>query len=47
MVVSELRRLEARYRTTLNLALEKVTAGSPREEQNEKLTELVRLLWSA
>jgi hypothetical protein len=45
VVMSELRKLEARYRTTLNLALEKAIAGAPREEQNGKLIELIQLLW--
>jgi hypothetical protein len=46
VVMSELRQLEARYRTTLNLALEKAMAGAPQEEQNRKLIELIQLLWA-
>jgi hypothetical protein len=42
-----LRKLEVRYRNTVNLALEKADAGAPREEQDELLTRLVRLLWTA
>jgi hypothetical protein len=45
VVMSELRKLEARYRTTLNLALEKAIAGAPQEEQNRKFVELIQLLW--
>ena len=47
VILSELRKLEARYRTTLNLALEAVVAGSPQEEQNNRLIKLIQLLWSA
>ena len=46
VVMSELRQLEARYRTTLNLALEKAIAGAPQKEQNEKFIELIQLLWA-
>jgi hypothetical protein len=46
VVMSELRKLEARYRTTLNLALEKAIAGAPQEEQNKKFIELIQLLWA-
>ena len=46
VVMSELRKLEARYRTPLNLALEKAIAGAPQEEQNKKFVELIQLLWA-
>ncbi len=46
VVMSELRQLEARYRTTLNLLLEKAIAGAPQEEQNRKLIKLIQLLWA-
>jgi len=44
---SELRKLEAKYRTALNLALEGAIAGAPQEEQKRRLTELVQLLWTS
>ncbi|MBN1105081.1 MAG: hypothetical protein JXL84_16830 [Deltaproteobacteria bacterium] len=47
VISSELRRLEARYRTTVNLALEKAIAGAPQEEQNRMLVELIQLLWGS
>ena len=43
---SELRKLEARYRTVLNLTLETAIAGAPQEEQNRRLIELIQLLWT-
>ena len=43
---SELRKLEARYRTALNLALETAIAGAPQEKQNRRLIELIQLLWT-
>jgi len=47
VLTSELRKLEAKYRTTLNLALESATAGAPQKEQNRRLTELIQLLWAS
>jgi len=47
VLTSELRKLEAKYRTPLNLALESVIAGAPQEEQNRRLAELVKLLWTS
>jgi hypothetical protein len=44
VIVSELRKLEARYRTVVNLALEKAAAGVPLEEQHEALLRIIRLL---
>ena len=43
---SELRKLEARYRTAINLALETAIAGAPQDEQNKKCIELIQLLWT-
>ena len=43
---SDLRRLEARYRTALNLVLETAVAGAPREEQDRRLIDLIQLLWT-
>ena len=47
VITTELRRLEARYRTALNLALENAIDGAPQEEQNKRFTELIQLLWTA
>jgi hypothetical protein len=47
VLTNELRRLEAKYRTALNLALESAAAGAPQEEQSRKLTDLVKLLWAS
>ena len=44
--ISELRKLEAKYRTAVNLALESAIAGAPQEEQNRRLTDLIHLLWN-
>jgi hypothetical protein len=42
--VSELRKIEAKYRTAVNLALEKTAAGVPIEEQHEALLRVIRSL---
>jgi hypothetical protein len=47
VLTNELRKLEAKYRTALNLALESAAAGAPQEEQSRKLTDLVKLLWAS
>jgi len=47
VISAELRKLEAKWRTALNLALESVIAGAPQEEQNRRLAELVKLLWTS
>ncbi len=47
VLTNELRRLEAKYRTALNLALESVIAGAPQEEQNRRLADLVKSLWTS
>ncbi|MBN2033805.1 MAG: hypothetical protein JW836_11055 [Deltaproteobacteria bacterium] len=44
VLISELRKIEANYRTAINLALESAIAGVPQKEQNRRLTELIRLL---
>jgi hypothetical protein len=46
VLTNELRKLEAKYRTALNLALESAEAGAPREEQNRRLADLVKILWT-
>ena len=47
VLTNELRKLEAKYRTALNLALEAAIAGAPQEEQDRRLTDLVKLLWTS
>jgi hypothetical protein len=47
VLTNELRRLEAKYRTALNLALESAEAGAPQEEQNKRMADLVKLLWAS
>ena len=47
VLTSELRKLEAKYRTALNLTLEAAIAGAPHEEQDRRLTDLVKLLWTS
>jgi hypothetical protein len=42
--VSRTRKLEARYRTDMNLALENALSGAPPEDQFERLTRLVSLI---
>jgi len=46
VISSELRKIEARYRTVINLALEKAIAGAPQEEQNAVLIDLIQLMWA-
>ena len=47
VLTAELRKMEAKYRTALNLAHESAAAGAPQEEQNRRITDLIRLLWIA
>ena len=47
VLTSELRKLEAKYRTALNLALESAEAGAPQEEQKRRMTDLFKLVWTA
>jgi hypothetical protein len=47
VLTSELRKLEAKYRTAVNLALESAITGAPKEEQNRRLTELIELRWTS
>ena len=46
VLTNELRKLEAKYRTALNLALECAEAGAPQEEQNRRMTDLIKILWT-
>ena len=46
VLTNELRRLEAKYRTALNLALESAEAGAPQEEQNRRMTDLIKIFWA-
>jgi len=45
VLVSDLRKLEAKYRTMINLALEESVAGASVEQQVDRLSKLVRLHW--
>ncbi len=46
VLTAELRKLEAKYRTALNLSLESAEAGAPQEEQNKRMTDLIKLVWT-
>jgi hypothetical protein len=46
VIVSELRKLEARYRTAVNIALEKAISGAAPDDQVKALSKLIRLLWN-
>jgi hypothetical protein len=46
VMTSELRKLEAKYRTTINLSLEKAISGSPARDQESHLTKLIRTHWN-
>ena len=45
VLANELRKLEAKYRTMINLALEEAVAGAPADRQVERLSKLIRLHW--
>jgi hypothetical protein len=45
VIQSELREMEAKYRTAINLALEAAISGAPCEEQHRYLRDLILLLW--
>jgi len=47
VITETIRKLEFNYRTAINLALEKIDAGVPRDEQFEALSRVVRLLRGA
>ena len=47
VIGNELRKLEAKYRTKLNIALEKAIGDEPLEDQAGIWTELVNLLWTS
>lgn len=42
---NELSKLEARYRTTVNLSLETAISKTPLEEQTKHLNKLISLFW--
>jgi hypothetical protein len=46
VTVSTAKKLEARYRTDINLALEKALSGAPPEDQFKRLTRLVSTHWN-
>ena len=45
VVMSQMRKLEAKFRTTLNLCLEKAISGANTEDQQKYLTQLIGCLW--
>jgi hypothetical protein len=45
VLVSDLRKLEAKYRTIINLALEEALAGEGPEKEVYRLSNLIRLHW--
>ena len=45
VLVETTRRLEAKYRTAINLALEEALAASPPERQIERLKSLIHIHW--
>ena len=47
VTTTTIRKVEFKYRTAINLALEKTDAGVPLEEQYEALSRVVRLLREA
>ena len=47
VISTVVRKLEVRYQTAVNLALEKAIAGDPPEEQTRRLTEVIQLLRDA
>lgn len=47
VISTELRKLEVRYRTEVNLSLETAIAGKPMEEQIKHLTRVIQLSWDS
>jgi hypothetical protein len=45
VLVSELRKMEAKYRTMINLALEEAVAGEAVEQKVDRLSKLILLHW--
>jgi hypothetical protein len=46
IIMSELRKLEARYRTAINIAMEKAISDAPPEDQMKALSRLIGLVWN-
>ena len=46
VIVNELRKLESRYRTAINLSLEKAASGASPEDQMKILSKLIALIWN-
>jgi hypothetical protein len=44
IIMNTLRKIEAKYRTSVNLALEKSASSAPPEEQREALSKVISLL---
>ena len=45
ILASSTRKLEAKYRTLINLALEKAISGASIEEQHGRLLEVIQVYW--
>ena len=46
MIVSEVRKIEAKYRTVINLCLETAVSGAPLEERFKRVRQLIEIHWS-
>ena len=46
MIVSEVRKIEAKYRTAINLCLETAISGAPLEERIKRLQQLIEIHWN-
>jgi len=46
MIVSEVRKIEAKYRTVINLCLEIAVSGAPLEERIKRLQQLIEIHWN-
>ncbi len=44
-IVSEVRKIEAKYRTAINLCLEAAISGAPLEERIKRLRQLIEIHW--
>ena len=45
VIVSEVRKIEARYRTAINLCLETAVSGASLEERIKRLRQLIEIHW--
>jgi hypothetical protein len=47
MIVSEVRKIEAKYRTAINLCLETAVSGASLEERIKRLRQLIEIHWES